>query len=294
VIASLVLTSWRLVRRSTLLVLVAAALLLTGAAVPALDGGHAVTVLRGVGVILACAWALTMDDPAGEVLAASPYPRAVRSLVRLLCGLPLVVGAWLVAAVVVEWRAPYVPVLGLGVEALALGVAGLAIAAGLRAWRDHLRPGSFAAVGLLALAMTTAALPREYGMDRRQTWGAPFEAAQVRWTALLLLAVGVLMLALSDPLSARRRARIRQVPATGGDTGPSCGLGRASSDVGQEVQEEGVDPVGCLELHPVSDVVEPLVAPRTDHVRLGAGHGLLGERHVARAPHAQRGRLDRW
>lgn len=216
---SLLRASWFAVRRPPLLVPVAAVLVLVAATAHVQDDGHAVLVLRGVGVLLACAWLTTMDDPAGEVVAASPYPRQVRALTRLAVAVPVVLPTWVLAAVVAQWRLPATPVLGLGLEALALAAAGLAIAAGLRAWAGHLTPSYLAVIGLLAVALGTGALPRGWTMVQEQTWGAPWQAAQVRWAALLLLGVALLAAAARDPLNQPRRsaavvsARPRRSPA---------------------------------------------------------------------------------
>jgi hypothetical protein len=202
--------SWFAVRRAPLLVPAAAALLLVAATAPVQDDGHAILVLRGVGVLLACGWVATMDDPCGEVLGASPYPRPVRSLARAAAGLGVVLPVWLLAATVAQLRLPLTPVLALGVEALALCVAGVAIGAGLRAWTGHLSPSYLAVIGLVGLAIVTDALPRGWTMLQDQIWGPPWQAAQIRWGALLLVAAGMFWLALRDPLSDRRPARAEE------------------------------------------------------------------------------------
>ena len=197
--------SWWLVRRPGLLVPVAAACVLVALTGPVLDDGYGVQVLRGAGVLLACALVSSTDDPAGEVLAASPYPRWLRTTARVLSAALVVVTAWAAQAVLVEWRAPDVPVLGLGLEGLAFGMAGLGIGAGLRAWRDQHAPSYLAAAALLGLALITNVAPRWYALQQGQTWGPPWEAAQIRWAALLLVAAGVVGLALRDPLERLRR-----------------------------------------------------------------------------------------
>jgi hypothetical protein len=209
---SLLAASWFAVRRAPLLVPVLAAVVLVAATVHVQGDGHAVQVLRGVGVLLACGWLSSIDDPVGEVAAASPYPRPVRTLSRVAAGLLPVLPVWLAAAAVAQWRLPGTPVAGLGLEALALGAAGLAIAAGLRAWTGHLTPSYLAVVGLLGLALSTSALPRGWAMLQEQLWGPPWQAAQLRWAALLLVAVGILALAVRDPLAERRRAGVVSPP----------------------------------------------------------------------------------
>ena len=202
-VATLLASSWWLVRRPGLLVPTGAALLLVLATTPVLDDGWALRVLRGVGVLLACAWVSATDDPAGEVVAASPYPRHVRTLARVGAAVPPLVAVWAGAAVIVQVRAPEVPVLALGVEALALGLLGLAIGTGLRAWHDLHQPAHAAALALVLLAFVMSAAPRWYALHQSQTWGPPWEAAQIRWWAFGLVASGVIALALHDPLHQR-------------------------------------------------------------------------------------------
>ena len=203
-VTSLLAASWWLVLRPGLLVPAGAALVLVLATAPVLDDGWALQVLRGVGVLLACAWVTATDDPAAEVVCASPYPRPIRTLARIGASFPPLLAVWAVAGVVVQVRVPEVPVLGLAVEALALGLLGLAVGAGLRAWNDLHRPAHAAALALVLLAFAVSAAPRWYALHQTQTWGPPWEAAQVRWWALALVAGGVLALALHDPLHRAR------------------------------------------------------------------------------------------
>ncbi len=104
------------------------------------------------------------------------------------------------AALVVERRAAYVPVLAVGLEAAGLCAVGLAIAAGLRAWRGLLMPSHVAVVGALVAAVVSDALPRGWQLNQEQIWGPPWEAAHIRWAAVLLAGVAVLALAMREPL----------------------------------------------------------------------------------------------
>jgi hypothetical protein len=220
-LAALGRASWWAVRRPALLVPAGVAVLLVVATSSVLDEGYGMRVLRGVGVLLACALVTAVDDPSGEVVAASPFPRVVRTAARVLAGTVVVATCWLAAAVLVEWRAPGVPVLGLGVEALALAGLGLAVATGLRAWRDQHTPAHVALVAVVALAFLSSALPRWYALQQGQTWGPPWQAAQIRWAGLLLLAAGMVTLALRDPLAGGPLGRnpLAQDPRTR-DEGP--------------------------------------------------------------------------
>lgn len=206
---SLLGASRRLVHRRAMLVPATLAGVLVALASPWLDDGYATQVLRGTGVLLACAWAVAMDDPTGEVLAASPYPRVVRSAARAAVGLLTVLPLWVGAALLVDARAPYVPAVGLGVEALALGVTGLAVAAAFRAWQDQHRPSHFAIAAVVLLALVTETMPRWYALAPAQTWGPPWQALLIRWLAVAVVAVGLLGLALADPVHRRPRPAAR-------------------------------------------------------------------------------------
>ena len=200
---SLLGASWTVVRRSGLLVPVGATCVLVAATAHLFDDGYAAQVLRGVGLLLACAWVSTMDDPMGEVAAGSPYPRSMRSLARGGVGLAVVLPLWVGVALLGEWRAGELVLFPLALEALGLGLAGVSAAAGLRAWFDRHQPSYVAVPALVALAVGINSLPRGWAMVPFQTWGSPWEAAQLRWAALALLCVGVLVAALRDPLAAR-------------------------------------------------------------------------------------------
>lgn len=202
---SLVGASWWLVRRPSLFVPVAAAGLLTAVSLALMEVDYqAFRLMHGVGLILACAWVAAVDDPAGEVTAASPYSRAQRTNTRLLAAGAVVVPAWVGCATAVALVVPVTPVLDFGLEGLALAALGQALGAGLRAWRGIHLPAHFAAFGLLALALLANLLPGTYVMIQTQTWGPQWEASLVRWAALALVGVGMLGLALRDPLTVRR------------------------------------------------------------------------------------------
>jgi len=199
VTGSLLRASWRAVRRPPLLVPCGAAAGLVAGSFPWQDSGQAVPVLHGVVVLGACALAATTDDPAGEIVAASPYSRSTRTLVRMLAGAAVVLPLLALAAAVAETRFAGTPLVLVGFEALGYALVGTAIGAGLRAWTGRQAPGYTAVIGLLGVVLATYFLPRGWGMVDQQSWGPPLEAALLRWTALALLASGVLALALRDP-----------------------------------------------------------------------------------------------
>lgn len=65
------------------------------------------------------------------------------------------------------------------------------MAAALRA-RGLTSPSWLAGTGLVGGAMLLHGLPDRYAMAVNQTWGPPWQAAQLRWAALLLLALVVM------------------------------------------------------------------------------------------------------
>lgn len=205
---ALVRASWRVVVRPHLLGPTGAALVLCLATVPVQDDGHAVLVLRGVGLLLAFALVAATDDPAAEVAAATPRTRAARTLTRLGVGLAVVVPVWVVAAVVARTRDAGTPVAGLVLEAVALAAVGVALGTGLRAWTGLATPSWVAATGLVVVALLAdAAAPRRFALTPEQLWGPPWEASRLRWAALGALAVAVVALAVREPLADLPRGR---------------------------------------------------------------------------------------
>ena len=69
--------------------------------------------------------------------------------------------------------------------------------------------------------------------------------------------------------------------------GPWAPAGTARGHVGpnqsgrQEVDQQSIDLLGCLKLHPMPRAVEPLVAPQAGNVPGGIDHLALGERNIS-------------
>lgn len=201
-LAPLVAASWRAVRPVRIAGIAAATVVLVGVTAPWQDSGHAVPVMHGVALLLACLVALCTDDPAADVAAATPYPRHVRTLARLAVGTAVAVPAYLLASWVAEARFDPTPLMVLGPEALTSVIVAAAVGSLLRRRGMH-APAYPTVLIVLLLTFALARLPRGYAVIDPQPWGPPVEAALIRWAALALLAVAALAWALRDPVADR-------------------------------------------------------------------------------------------
>ena len=185
-----------------------AAATLLGATAGGLDQtGTASQVLLGLAVLLAALLALAVDEPSAELLDATPTTLSRRVARRLAALSFAVVPLWLLALGFVALRGADVPVAMLTLQLTALVALGLALPAALRRWRRIAEPGVLAGPALLGLLLAADVLPRSLQLTPQQTWGPPWEVAHLRWTALLVLGASTLLVALSDPATARRQWR---------------------------------------------------------------------------------------
>ena len=186
-----------------------AALLLVLVTLPVLDDGWAPRVLQAAAALLALTVAVAADDPAGELLAASPYRLWVRTLSRAAVAVALCLPVWALLLVVASRRAAALPggvplpVERLSVQAAVL--AGFALALGLVLARRGVRaPSSTAGPALLLGVVATYQLPAAWGLWEVQPW----EAAGFRWAGLALVAAAVVAHALRDPADPRLLGRL--------------------------------------------------------------------------------------
>ena len=193
-------SAWLAVRRGSVpLPLVAAGLLVLGT-LPWQDDGHAAQVMHGVAVLVACAFATSLDDPSGDLAAASPTRRSTWTAARLVATAAVALPVLACALVVARVRYDPLPTVVVLAESVGYLLAGIAVAAGLRAWRGTHLPSYPAVIGVLLVAMLTYALPRAWAMVDPQPWGPPYAAALWRWLGLVLVTVACLLVALRDPL----------------------------------------------------------------------------------------------
>jgi hypothetical protein len=189
-----------------------AALALTAATWPVLDS-YGPQVLIAVAVVLAFALISAIDDPEGPVLDATPYSPTRRSLFRVGAAGAAVVPVWLVAAVAVAWRTDRVSIPVLGLQTAALWAVGVAVAVGVRRVSASVSPSYVSTPVLLSVTLALDALPRGWQMFDAQAWGPPWIATQLRWLAVLAVAVALVTLLLRDAMDHHPRAtRQRAAP----------------------------------------------------------------------------------
>jgi hypothetical protein len=183
---------------------VAAAVALLAATARGLDdAGTASQVLLGLAVLLAATLALAVDEPAAELLDATPTGLSRRVARRLGVLAAAVVPLWLLALVLVAVRGADVPVLLLTLQLAALVALGLALPSALRRWRRVAEPGVLTGPLLVGFLLAADQLPRSLALTSQQGWGPPWEVTHLRWGAVLLAGASVLLVVLSDPATAR-------------------------------------------------------------------------------------------
>jgi hypothetical protein len=188
-----------------------AAVTLVAATLAGLDqAGTASQVLLGVAVLLAATLALAVDEPGAEVLDATATPFAVRVAHRVLLLCAVAAPLWLLALAVVALRGADVPVRMLSLQALTLVALGVAVAAALRRWRRMAEPGLVAGPVLVGFLVAAYQLPRSLTLMPLHPGDPSWHAAQLRWTAVLLVALAVLLIGLSDPATASGLRRPRR------------------------------------------------------------------------------------
>jgi fluoroquinolone transport system permease protein len=173
------------------------------------DDGSSVMVLRGVAVLLAAALALAVDEPAAALLDATPTPMVERLAARLaLCGV-LVLPTWTAAVALASLRGADVPLVGMTLELAALVALGLAVPLALRRWWRVSEPAVVVGPLLLGALVAAAHLPRRLVLLPATPLDPAWGAAHLRWSVLLLAALGLLVAGLADPATARvvRRRR---------------------------------------------------------------------------------------
>ena len=183
-----------------------AAVLLLGAAWEALDDDRpAVAVLRGVALLLAAGLALAVDEPGAALLDASPTSTRRRLGARLAVCAAAAAPVWAAALAVAAWRGAVVSSTGLTLELAAMAALGLAVTTSLRRWWRVGEPAVVAGPLLLGFLLGAAWLPRDVRLLVSTPLDPAWSAAHLRWSLLLLAALGLLAAALAEPATAGRR-----------------------------------------------------------------------------------------
>jgi hypothetical protein len=169
--------------------------------------------LRAVGLLLAAGVAAAFDDRTRSTVSAVPLPLWARSGLRLLLLVGPAAVAWLALATWADSRVEgALPVLALSLEAGVVAAVVVATAAVLSRWPGLTDPGVVAGPMLAGFAFGVPGLPEQLALAPLP--GPGWEAAHVRGSGLLAVAVAALAVAVRDPATrraadARRRTGVR-------------------------------------------------------------------------------------
>ncbi len=160
-------------------------------------GGQAALPMQITALLLAGAAGFCLDDPAYEVMAASPHSLLRRRLHRVLVVVPPIVAVWLIAwAVIASQGSTNTTEFGalllmfVGLITLSLGIAGLT------GRRSRGRGGPVVAPTLFVLLFISTALPPRWRYMPLGDLPGGWSAIYIRWTAVGV--VGVLLFLLSS------------------------------------------------------------------------------------------------
>jgi hypothetical protein len=174
--ALLLAVSARALPRRAVALPLAAVLVLLAVAWPALDGdGGALLVLRGVAVLLATALALAVDEPAAQLLDATPTPLGQRLAARTAVCAVLVLPAWGLALVAASAAGADVPLAAMTLELAGLVGLGLAVPMSLRRWWGAAEPAVVVGPVLLGALIAASHLPERLSLlpfsPQDPSWG---------------------------------------------------------------------------------------------------------------------------
>ena len=154
----------------------------------------AVTLLRAVAVLLVTSVVALVDDAAANVLAPVPVPLAWRYGVRSGLAAAAVAAPWAAALL---WVRPGRLFAALTLECAAMTAFALAVANGIAHWSDARDASIAAGPAVLGVVILAVFLPPRWAMFAAP--GDGWRDAHLRWTAVLGLALAVLLLTLRDP-----------------------------------------------------------------------------------------------
>ncbi|MER6558960.1 ABC transporter [Streptomyces sp. NPDC001027] len=165
-------------------------------------------VLRLTALTGALGLAFLLDDPARRTTAATPVGRASRAALRLALAAPVAALWWTAAVLLVP--APNRPdLIPATVEAAATACAALALATLAVRFTEAAEVGRAAAVRLGAAAGAALLVPDRWGLlgTPADPW---WQATQLRWAAVLALALTLCATGTGEPVRRRYRRPVRQ------------------------------------------------------------------------------------
>lgn len=170
------------------------------------DLGSALLALRTTAVLLALGAAFVLDDDAAVSIAAAPTPLWWRRMLRYAVAAIFVVPVWTGVVAYATFQQPGLPWLRLSLELTVLVALGLTCGSvAARGW-DMTDPGMAAALCVLGGAFVAAHLPPWVGLFL-QPDSAHWQASTLRWLALLIVCLAVLVATTRDPAHRRTSAR---------------------------------------------------------------------------------------
>ncbi len=168
------------------------------------DLGSAMTVLRMVAVVLAVGAVFVLDDDAAVSVASAPTPLWWRRLLRYGVAAVFVLPVWIAVAAYTRAQQPELPWLRHSLELAALVAVGLAVASAVDRWSGATEPGMAAALSVLGCTLVAAYLPPRVALFV-QPESAHWQASTLRWVALLIMGLAVLVATTRDPAAAAVR-----------------------------------------------------------------------------------------
>lgn len=186
------------VARSIPWIPVAAAALVSTLVIAWQHGRTAAVPLQVVAILLASAAGFALDDPAAEILAASPTPLASRRLLRLLLVVPLIVVIW---GLLLWWQGTDGAEETWALILLFAGLLGLSLGGAGIAGRHSPRGTGGIAVPpvIFVLLILSSAIPREWRPLPLGDVPGGWEQIYIRWGAAAILGAAAFRASSRDP-----------------------------------------------------------------------------------------------
>lgn len=155
--------------------------------------------MQAVAILLACGAGFALDDPAAEVLAASPTPLSRRRSLRLLLVLPPLTLLW---GLLLSWRKTDGSEETLALMFLFAGLVGVSLAIAGVAGRTSWLPSGGGLAGpptILFLMFLSSAIPRRWRPLPLGDVPGGWTQIYIRWAAAAVVATLVLVMSSRDP-----------------------------------------------------------------------------------------------